>query len=144
MISGSNNSLKPFGMVGYSGLNGIVYRLMLNNNYANRKRIYSFVTEHITKYLTEDIVTYLADKHSYVLLAEFSDVWKKHWLLTRWFHWLFSSIDKLSMGDKDTRVSYSVMLYSGYCINCYIIECNLTILVFILYYCIWRCKATCS
>ena len=103
VISGSNNSLKPFGMVGYSGLNGIVYRLMLNNNYANRKRIYSFVTEHITKYLTEDIVTYLADKHSYVLLAEFSDVWNKHKVLSRWFYLLFSQLDKHVTGMGATR-----------------------------------------
>ena len=112
---GGDNSAKPFGMSGYSSLHGTVHHLVNTPPFSNenKTKLYDKFTEHITKYLSEDIVSYLADKHSYVLLAEFSDVWNKHKVLTRWFYLLFSQLDKHVSGLGSDRRVY--LLYACLC-----------------------------
>ena len=100
ILAGKETSSKPFGKSGLTSFNTITYAMcnLTHGSRALSEHLYDGYTHHIENYLNEDIVPFLADKHDYVLLKEFSDVWNSHKVLTNWMYKLFNQIDRTHVG----------------------------------------------
>jgi cullin 1 len=109
--------VSPFGNTGYSSLYHIVHTLISSPPYSNENkcRLYNYFSNHVIRFLKEDILTYLETKHGYILLHEFSQVWDKHIILTKWFNMLFSQLDKYFSGmEHEKRSVISESLFQFY------------------------------